>query len=321
MDFEIPGGLKVAVLKGAVGAERQVSLISGKCVADALRKTKLVDVIEHDFLPDEPDILDDKSIDVFFLAFHGEFGEGGRMQEICEQKKLIFTGCDSKSSKIAFDKMACKKAIEKAALPVPRTVEIRISRQLARIDSKLKNMGESHGELVEPKFVIKPIRQGSSVGVQITQGIENTKIAAQKCFDQFGDCMIEEFIKGTELTVGILENTCLPIIEIRTAHQFYDYDAKYNDDNTQYLFDTVSDKQTVQKINDVALKSFNAVGCRDFSRVDVILSGDGIPYVIEINTIPGFTNHSLLPKAAAKAGIDMSRLCLQIIHTTLKRRS
>ena len=90
MDFEIPGGLKVAVLKGAVGSERQVSLVSGKCVADALRKTKLVDVIEHDFLPDKPDILDDKSIDVFFLAFHGEFGEGGQMQEICEQKKLIF---------------------------------------------------------------------------------------------------------------------------------------------------------------------------------------------------------------------------------------
>ena len=313
MDFEIPGGLKVAVLKGAVGAERQVSLVSGKCVADALRKTKLVDVIEHDFLPDEPDILDDKSIDVFFLVFHGEFGEGGQMQEICEQKKLIFTGCDSKSSKMAFDKMACKKAIQKADLPVPRALEIRISRQLADMDSKLKGMGE--------KFVIKPIRQGSSVGVQLTQGIENTKIAAKKCFDEFGDCMIEEFIKGTELTVGILENIALPLIEIRTAHQFYDYDAKYIDDNTQYLFDSVSDKKTVQEINDVALKSFNAVGCRDFSRVDVILSDDGIPYVIEINTIPGFTTHSLLPKAAAKAGIDMSQLCLQIIHTALKRRS
>jgi D-alanine-D-alanine ligase len=313
MDFEIPGGLKVAVLKGAVGAERQVSLASGKCVADALRETNLLEVIEHDFLPDSPAILDDKSIDVFFLAFHGEFGEGGRMQQICEQKKLIFTGCDSKSSSRAFDKIACKRAIEKANLPVPRSIEITAAEQLAGIDSKLTGLGE--------KFVIKPIRQGSSVGVQLAQGIENTKIAAKKCFTEFGDCMIEEFIKGKELTVGILENTALPIIEIRTAHQFYDYDAKYNDDSTQYLFDTVSDKKTMRKISDTALKSFNAVGCRDFSRVDVILSDAGIPYVIEINTIPGFTTHSLLPKAAAKAGIDMSQLCLKILQIALKRRA
>ncbi len=133
--------------------------------------------------------------------------------------------------------------------------------------------------------------------------------------------MIEKFISGREVTVGILGNTALPVIEVVTNHQFYDYDAKYNDDKTQYLFDTIDDKKIVQKINDTALRSFKAIGCRDFSRVDMILSGDGIPYVIEINTIPGFTSHSLLPKAAAKAGIDMSRLCLKIIELAYKRRT
>jgi D-alanine-D-alanine ligase len=311
MDFDIPSGLKVAVLMGAVGQERQISLQSGRCVADALRKTKLLEVIEQDYQPDNPQILDDKSIDVFFLVFHGEFGEGGDMQEICEKKNLVFTGCDSKASRLGFDKMACKKVLRQAKLPVPDDIEIRNPEHLDTVSAKLRKMG--------PKFVIKPIRQGSSVGVRIVEGLGAAKDAAEKCAGQFGDCMIEEFIAGREITVGILENEVLPVIEIRTTHQFYDYDAKYNDDTTRFLFDTIDDKQILQKINDVALKSFNALGCRDFSRVDMILSPDGIPYVIEINTIPGFTTHSLLPKAAAKAGIEMSQLCLRIIKSVLKR--
>jgi D-alanine-D-alanine ligase len=135
----------------------------------------------------------------------------------------------------------------------------------------------------------------------------------------FGDCIIEKFIAGREITVGIVENMTLPVIEIKTTRQFYDYDAKYNDDNTQFLFCTVRDEQVLRNINDVAIKSFNTLGCRDFGRVDMILDANNIPYVIEINTIPGFTAHSLLPKAAAKAGIDMGRLCLRIIKSALKR--
>jgi len=310
MDFEIPGGLKVAVLMGAVGEERQISLASGKCIADALKKTKLLEVIEQDYQPDRPQILDDKSIDVFFLAFHGEFGEGGQMQKICEKKKLVFTGCDSKASRLAFDKIACKKVLQQAKVPVPQAIEIKTTDQLADIDSKLEIMGK--------KFVIKPVRQGSSVGVQIVEGAQNAKNAAEKCLQQFGDCMLEKFIAGREITVGILENRTLPVIEIKTTRQFYDYDAKYNDDTTQFLFDTIADRLTLRTINDVALKSFNALGCRDFSRVDMILA-ENIPYVIEINAIPGFTTHSLLPKAAARAGIDMSQLCLRIIKSALQR--
>lgn len=312
MDFDISGGLKVAVLMGAIGSERQVSLASGKCVADALKKIPSLEVIEHDFLPDKPWILDDKSIDVFFLVFHGEFGEGGDMQEICERKHLLFTGCDSKSSRLAFDKMVCKNALLKAGISAPQAVEIRKSKQLADLNQKL---------IFSDKFVIKPIRQGSSVGVQIVKGIENVKVAAEECFYEFGDCMVEQFITGREITIGVLGNNTLPVIEIKTARNFYNYDAKYNDNETQYLFDTIQDEHLLKKINDTALKSFKALGCRDFSRVDLILTDDGIPYVIEINTIPGFTNHSLLPKAAAKAGMDMSQLCMKILQATLKRKA
>ena len=190
MDFNISGGLKVAVLMGAVGSERQISLASGKSIADALRKIPNLEIVKHDFLPDKPWILDDKSIDLFFLAFHGEFGEGGDMQEICERKHLLFTGCDSKSSRLAFDKIACKKAFEKAKLPTPQAIEIRKASDFADIESKLKVMGA--------KFVIKPIRQGSSVGVQIVESFKKAKVAAEECFDEFGDCMIEQFIKGRE---------------------------------------------------------------------------------------------------------------------------
>ncbi|HBG25773.1 MAG: hypothetical protein A2Y10_02235 [Planctomycetes bacterium GWF2_41_51] len=313
MDLNISGGLKVAVLMGAVGSERQVSLTSGKSVADALKKIPSLEVIEHDFMPDKPWILDDKSIDIFFLVFHGEFGEGGDMQEICERKHLRFTGCNSKSSRLAFDKITSKNALLKAGVSVPPAIEIRKSKEL-------KNL-EHFNFSTDKKFVIKPIRQGSSVGVQIVEGLDNAKAAAEECFNEFGDCMVEKFIIGRELTVGIVDDEILPVIEIKTARNFYNYDAKYNDNETQYLFDTIQDDGLLRKINDMAMKSFKALGCRDFSRVDLILADDGVPFVIEINTIPGFTSHSLLPKAAAKIGMDMSQLCMRILKTTLKRKA
>jgi D-alanine-D-alanine ligase len=314
MDLNISGSLKVAVLMGAVGSERQVSLSSGKSVADALRKIPSIEVVEHDYLPDKPGILDDKSIDIFFLVFHGEFGEGGDMQKICERKKLLFTGCNSKSSRLAFDKMACKKVLQAAGIAVPPVVEIRKAKELDTLEKKLSFASDK-------KFVVKPIRQGSSVGVQILEGFEKVKAAAKECYYEFGDCMVEKFIAGRELTVGIVDDKVLPVIEIRTSQDFYTYDAKYNDEKTQYLFDTIKDETLLSKINDAALKSFKAVGCRDFSRIDIIVGDDGIPYVIEINTIPGFTSHSLLPKAAAKAGMDMTQLCMKILQTTLGRKA
>jgi D-alanine-D-alanine ligase len=314
MDFKISGSLKVAVLMGAVGSERQVSLTSGKCVAQALRAIPSLEVIEHDFLPDKPWILDDKSVDIFFLVFHGEFGEGGDMQEICERKKLLFTGCDSKSSRIAFDKMACKKVLQSAGVAVAPVVEIRKAKELEDLSNKINFASDK-------KFVVKPIRNGSSVGVKIIEGFENVQPAAEECYYEFGDCMVEKFISGREITVGIVDDKVLPVIEIRTSRDFYNYDAKYNDDQTQYLFDTIQDEKLLAKIDDTALKSFKAAGCRDFSRIDMIINQNGIPYVIEINTIPGFTSHSLLPKAAAKTGMDMSQLCMKIIETTLRRKA
>jgi D-alanine-D-alanine ligase len=138
--------------------------------------------------------------------------------------------------------------------------------------------------------------------------------------DEFGDCMVESFIVGREVTVGVLGRQTLPIIEIRSKTGFYDYQAKYIDDRTEYLFDTIEDERVRARIAEATMACFDALGCRDFSRVDFIVAEDGTPYALEANTIPGFTTHSLLPKAAAKAGIPMSELCVRIVRTTAAQR-
>jgi D-alanine-D-alanine ligase len=171
------------------------------------------------------------------------------------------------------------------------------------------------------KFVIKPVKQGSSVGVNIVKGIDTAYETASKTQGQFGDCMIEEHIPGREVTVGILCGHALPIIEIRPQEVFYNYHSKYIDEQTDYLFDTVAETSLVASIQQDALSCFNALGCRDFGRVDFILGEDGIAYALEINTIPGFTTHSLLPKAAGKKGLSMGQLCAEIIKAAIENKS
>jgi len=303
-------GIKVAVLMGALGPERQISLDSGRAVAEAIRNAGY-DVIEHDYKPGHEDILDDESIDIYFLAFHGEFGEGGDMQDICQKRGLIYTGSGPEASRLAFDKIAGKRAYKDAKIDSPRAFFIEKTKDLHVAKKNLAGKGN--------KFVIKPARQGSSVGVCIVDGLKDAITAAEKCFQEFGPCLIEQFLEGREFTVGIVGEDVLPIIEIKTENTFYDYHAKYIDNKTQFLFDTVSDPETIQKINSTAIKSFKALGCRDFARVDIILDSQAKPNVIEINTIPGFTTHSLLPKAAARAGMDMTRLCMRIVEMAKNR--
>jgi D-alanine-D-alanine ligase len=300
--------IKVAVLRGGVGRERQVSLESGRCVAEAMQQAGL-DVITSDIRPDDMQILDRRDIDVFFLALHGEFGEDGQLQRIFEDRGLVYTGSGPEASRLAFDKMASKRLFARAGVDVPAVVEFTRAMGPTELDEQLQGLGE--------RFVVKPIRQGSSVGVSIVNDRAEAVAAARKVLDEFGDCMVESFIPGRELTVGVLGRQALPIIEIRSRTGFYDYQAKYVDDRTQYLFDTIEDRAVQARIQSAALACFDALGCRDFARVDFILTGDGTPYALEVNTIPGFTSHSLLPKAAARVGLSMSELCVRIVRTTL----
>ncbi len=301
---------EVAVLMGGIGGEREVSLQSGKYIAEALRQAGCC-VVTSDITPDDLTILDEAGVDVFFIALHGKFGEDGTLQQILEDRRLCYTGSGPNASRLAMDKMQSKLLFGKAGVPAAQAVEYKAGIDIA---PAVRRMASGGG-----KLVVKPVTGGSTVGVTIEKTSEGALAAAGKCFAEFGDAMIEQFIAGQEITVGILHDKPLPIIEIIPKGGFYDYQAKYVAEDTKYLFDTIDDAALINRIQSDALTCFNALGCLDFSRMDFILTADGTPYALEMNTIPGFTSHSLLPKAAAKVGILMPQLCLDIVRSAMKR--
>ena len=304
MDIE-RNKLKVAVLAGGIGSEREISLQSGKSVSEALKQAGF-EVVTADIRPDNLEILNDGSIDVFFPALHGIFGEDGRLQQILDDRSLLYVGSGPAASKAAFDKMASKKLFEQAGIATPAAIEFGPETDIYLLEEQLRDFAQ--------KYVVKPVRQGSSVGISIVSTPHEAVVAARETFREYGDCMIEEFVPGTEVTVGILHGRPLPIIEVRTQGGFYDYHAKYVDEKTEYLFDTITDTAMAENVSRAAVECFDTLGCRHFARIDFILSGEKIAYALEANTIPGFTSHSLLPKAAAKAGLPMSDLCTEIVE-------
>ncbi|MCK4752084.1 MAG: D-alanine--D-alanine ligase [Planctomycetes bacterium] len=301
--------LKIAVLAGGIGTECDISIQSGTCIAQALKDAGL-NVVLSDITPDNLDILKDKTIDVFFIALHGKFGEDGWLQQILEDKSLLYTGSNPAASRLAMDKMASKKAFAQAGIDTPAAIEFDSQTDIPQLERQLQQFTN--------KFVVKPIKEGSSVGISIVTNINEAIAIAQKCLEEFGDCMIEEFIPGREITVGILCDKALPIVEIKTESSFYDYQAKYLDKKTEYLFDTIDNSVLATKIRTAAIDCFNALDCQDFARVDFILGDDKKIHALEVNTIPGFTTHSLLPKAAARIGLSMSDLCLKIIKAAIQ---
>ncbi len=308
---EIENDIKVAVLMGGISNERQISLQSGSMISSALSEAG-AEVVSFDIAPDRLEILDDESIDVFFLALHGEFGEDGELQAILEERGLCFAGSGSAASKIAIDKAACKEAVQRTGVALPLHVTVKLTDDIESLSKEIMHLGE--------RVVIKPVTHGSSFGVRIVDNTAEATKTAFETYEKFGNCMIEQFVAGREITVGILNGKTLPIIEIRSKRGFYDFDAKYTDEDTEYLFDTIEDAEVIDKINTLALECFNAVGCRHWGRVDLILTDDGTAYFLEINTLPGFTSHSLVPMAANKAGLSNGQLCLEIANAALENK-
>jgi len=303
--------LKVCVLTGGIGSEREVSIQSGNCVAKGLEKGG-VNVVVADITPENMEILGADDIDVFFIALHGKFGEDGQLQQILEERGLLYTGSGPAASRLAFDKIASKKLFAERGIKTPAAIEYDEKSDAGEVERQLEGLGD--------RYVVKPVTQGSSVGVSIIEKPGEVIGAARKCLSEFGDCMIEEFIGGREITVGIVCGEALPIIEVRPEREFYDYDAKYIDERTGFLFDTIESGELSEDIKAGAIECYNALGCRDFARVDSILCDDGSFYVLELNTIPGLTTHSLVPKAAARSGLSMSDLCVKIVEAALENK-
>ncbi len=296
--------LHIAVLLGGPGAEREVSLRSGSAVAAALRQSGH-NVIEVD-VKDENFVLP-PNIDIAFNVIHGTFGEDGVLQAELQKRGVIYTGDSPEVNHIAFDKILSKKAFAAAGIATPRSETL---------------VGEARPTLPLP-LVVKAPRQGSSVGVYICKTSSELD-AALKAVTEFGeDILVEEFIQGDELTIGILGDLALPIILICPKDGIYDFKNKYPWLNPGGAADhfcpaPLGDALT-RKIQSLALAAHRSLGLKVYSRVDVLLSGQGEPFVLEVNTVPGMTESSLLPEAAGVAGLGMAQLCERIIELSMKR--
>ena len=295
--------LKITVLLGGPSAEREVSLRSGAAVAAALRSLGHV-VTELD--PAAPGWQLARDTEVVFLALHGTYGEDGTVQTELERLGVAYTGCDSVSSRIGFDKALTKERCVASGVPTARSLVI---------DSAKTPwpMGWN------PPLVIKPVRQGSSVGLQFVERVEEWPAALTESLRHDTEVLIEEKIIGRETTVGILDDKPLPIVEVRPRSGVYDYRNKYSVGATEYFCPAPFEDGTTRRVQAAGLAAFQAIGGRDYARVDVMVRANGDPVVLEVNTLPGMTETSLLPKAAAAMGIGYADLCQRMVELALRR--
>jgi D-alanine-D-alanine ligase len=288
-------GLRITVLAGGPGAERAVSLDSGAAIAEALRRlgheARLCDI-----QPQDLSALDHPA-DLIFPALHGAFGEDGRLQAILEQRGLRFVASGSHASNVAIDKVATKRLAADLGLPTPEFEVTQRTRTLLR-----------------PPLVVKPVNQGSSVLTTIVHEEQELAPALQQVIAAHGCALAERFVAGRELTIGILGGRALPPIWVRPKRGFYDYQAKYHDDATEYDFDTGQPPDLLDRLASDSCRLFEALGCRHLARVDWIVDSAASPWFLEINTLPGFTRHSLLPMAAARAGMNFDELVQELVR-------
>jgi len=287
--------MKVTVLYGGPSAEREVSLISGKAVAQGLRDAGH-EVFEADVRPETLAEAIDQArhpADVIFPVLHGAWGEDGQLQAELEKRKLRFVGSSAAASRLGMDKVQTKRVWEKAGLPTP--------------GYELVN-GQGFTKLKAP-LVVKAVDSGSSVDVFICKNQSDIDKSLKTILGKHGKALAEEFIQGPELTVGVFEEKPLAPIRIVPKVEFFDYEAKYQRSDTEHRFDTGLPAELVQLCRQLAERANATVGARDLSRVDIMIDQKTLkPYLLEINTLPGFTPKSLLPEAAAHAGIPFAQL-------------
>jgi D-alanine-D-alanine ligase len=298
--------LNIVVMLGGPSAEREVSLRSGAGVVKALRSLGHT-VFEID--PKTPDWTLPPKTDVVCLApLHGTYGEDGQVQRQLEKLGVLYTGCDAEASRIAFDKVLTKKKCIEAGIPTSKFVMLNSPQVPLPKSLKLP-------------LVIKPVRQGSSVGLKFVERAEDWQNALVEALKFDSEVLAEEKIIGRETTVGILDDQPLPIVEVRPKTGSYDYKNKYTAGATEYFCPADFDPATTKKIQTAALGAFRAVGGRDYARVDVMVRANGDPVVLEVNTLPGMTETSLMPKAAAAGGLSYEQLCQRLIDLALERKA
>jgi D-alanine-D-alanine ligase len=299
---------KIAVLMGGPGSEREVSLATGRGVAKALRSLG-TEVVEIDVRNEDFQLPND--VDLAFNTIHGTFGEDGQLQKILERRGIAYTGDGVEGSRNAFDKILSKQKFLQHKIATPESEVIDVGRR----------------PKMSVPLVVKPARQGSTVGVVIVKNEGELDRAMTEAGKYDRKLLVEKFVSGRELTIGILGDQALPIIEIIPKGGFYDFNTKYpflnptTGASAQHVCPANIDATLTKKIQELALQAFRALGLMVYARVDVILSDTGEPFVLEANTIPGMTEASLLPEAAAAAGIAYADLCARIIALSRLRQN
>ena len=303
---------RVGVLYGGVSAERQVSLATGKAVGEALASigypVEMLDILEVPIGELTPERMD-----VAFIALHGTFGEDGGIQSVLEVQGVPYTGSGPRASRLAMDKVASKRCFAEAGVPTPHYVEIGAEWDEGRKLAAAARVGFP--------LIVKPASQGSSVGVTLVRKPRELPAALGRALEFDDRALLEKFIHGRELTVGILHAHPLPIIELVFPGNVFTYDTKYRKGAAKHVVNPDLPPGVAERVEQVALAAHESLGCRGCTRVDLRLSTTGEPYVLEVNTIPGMTGTSLLPEAAQAVGIGFPELCELAIRMALEAAS
>ena len=291
---------RIAVLYGGDSSEREISLETGEAVINALDQrghtVRPIDVRNRDL-----DELDRFDCDVAFIALHGPFGEDGQVQLLLEMRGFPYTGSGVEASRLAMDKAATKERFRAQDIPTPEG-------EVLGEDSRAEEIRAAIVRVGFPQ-ILKPAREGSSIGVTVARSMTEAAAGLERCFALDSQAIVERMIRGRELTVGILGTRALPIIELVYPGALFDKHAKYTEGVTEHIINPELPEGVAERVRETALAAHNALGCLDLSRVDLMLSENDTPFVLEVNTIPGMTSTSLVPDAALAAGIEFPELC------------
>ena len=297
---------KVLVLMGGWSNEREISLISGKSVFDSLISSG---IDAHELILDKKNIelIKEISPDRVFIVLHGEGGEDGEIQSYLDRFSIPYTGSGSSSSEICMNKRKTKLKLLENKFQTPKYVKIENNLEIKFIEENFSY-----------PFVVKPASEGSSIGVFIVENKYEFCNAVEENRKISEDFIVEQYIDGEEYTVGIINDLALPSIKLKPPGKFYDYEAKYNSSEMQYICPSGLDIEKEEEIKEISINCFKTLECSGWGRVDIILDKQDNPWIIEINTVPGMTKHSLLPMAAKEFGIDFDELVLKILDSSFK---
>lgn len=302
---------RIGVIMGGASSERSISLKSGEAILKSLQAQGLdvvaIDLVSHE----EAEVrtkLEQEGCTIAFIALHGEYGEDGSIQKILTKLNIPYSGSDEEASRRSFNKILTQNILKKAGIAVPSYVTVSKDSvfSFAALTQTLKT----------DQCVVKPAAEGSSIGVHLVKDQVGLDAALKDAFTYGSEVLIDTYIRGRECTVGILNDQTLPVIEIKPKVAFFDFKAKYEKGETEYIVPAVLSEACTVHMQEQALKVYQLLGCRHFARVDFILGKDDIAYCLEINTIPGFTQTSLLPKAAASVGLSFDQLTSKIVECT-----